>query len=982
MANQATLSAILTVTTKQFVSGIERAEKKLEAFANRTTRAGRDMSVALSGPLILLGKSAVNIARDFEFAQAKIAGLKGQDKIIKALSDEALRLGEETIFTNVQISELQLSLAKLGSSTDEIKQLTPTVIKLAQAMDTDLAESGEFVVQTLNKFSTSLESVGDKSAQAAYTANIFAKANAESTLTIDKLRAALNFSGAEAAAFGFTLSETVSILAILSNRGFDASRGGTAFRRILQQISKDGYTASEALEVLFSESVGFRAELGKYGLRGAGPRSSIAGLIDEQQKLQRELETSGGFLDRFASVIDDTLKADLDKLTSALNTSAVLIADSLAPNLRELIRYLTDLVKGFNESSPATQRFTAIAATAVAVVGPLTLVFGSLLRLLALILKPIRLLASGVKTLFIGFGKLAPYAKQFGTYISKAVAPMTNFLKVASRLNIVVGLITGAWESFNEVVRMNKVEEATEAGKKSVEELSKVSGEELTKLQDSYKELYEGTKTYLDKYGQNLDDILSGKKELDKNFLETGYLSQFLDEKAKREYVAIVEEKISSLKNLEAALSKLTKTSLDAQSAAAASTKAPGEDLLRSIIGTETPGGGAPQLDTVKQLLDQYRLLTNQVESFQYRYEENKKLGIRTADYETLKGLNSELKDVENKLKLLGVALPEKFTDFGQEFLGGLNVFSEGLVRLVEDLEDGVPEVTLVVAPGQLEKTISDVGYFVKQMEIANDLGLEFADIYTDVYGDDGYRDAWGTQGDLIAGVSLAISNLSREIDDLSLPDAFDQDLQDLQQIADIFDSGENLRELNKQLEYYEDASKIYQDAAREAANVGNRPLSEEFLAQARNAKLSANSIREFFTEMEKMAELQERVENFAIAIGDTVANSFYTALTAGEGFFKGLLKSLLDVFYQLMAKLTALIIAYNILAVLSGGTSVLAGMASNAMGPSLGSFVASGFGLPTKSIDATPGMRGFISGSNIVIAGSRGVTATDRIYG
>lgn len=984
MANQATLSAILTVTTKQFVSGIERAEKKLEAFANKTTRAGRDMSVALSGPLILLGKSALNIAKDFEFAQAKIAGLKGQDKIIKALRDEALRLGEETIFTNVQISELQLSLAKLGSTTTEIKQLTPTIIKLAQAMDTDLAESGEFVVQTLNKFSTSLESVGDKSAQAAYVANVFAKANAESTLTIDKLRSSLNFSGAEAAAFGFSLAETVSVLAVLSNRGFDASRGGTAFRRILQQLAKDGYNATEALEVLFDESTGFRQELAQYGLRGAGPRSAIAGLIDEQQSLQRELENSGGFLDRFSKVIEDTLKADIDKFTSALNTSAVLIADSLAPNLRELIQYFTELVKQFNEASPATQRFTAVTGAVIAVLGPLTLVFGSLVRLLALVFKPIRLLAGLFKNIFITLGKLTPYLKKFGGYISRALPAVSGLTKILSRLNIVTGLVVGAWEVFNEVIRKNKIDDATEAGKKSVEELSKTSGKELESLQDSYKELYETTRDYLAKYDQNLDDILSGRKELDKNFLQSGFVSRFLDERAKKEYTKNVEEKIASLKKLKTALDDIAKSADDSQTALVNAATQPGEDLVKSLSKSalENPNRGVPVLDTVKQLKEQYNSLTSQIEAFQYTYQQNTKLGIQTADYKRLENLNTQLKEVEAKLKALGIEMPKYGKQYNEFFGDTVIKAAEAYAVLNDELDDGVPEIELVVNTGDIIGFRTEVGYFVSEMQTANELGLEFANIYSDIYGDDEFNNAWGRQGDLIGEVSLAINNLSRDLNDLALPDAFDQELNDLQKVVDIFDTGESLKELNKQLDYYESAASIYASAAKEAFSIGDRTLADDFLLQAQNAQLAANNIRYFFNEMERMAEIQKQVVNFAMAIGDTLAGAFYTALTAGEGFFKGLLKSLLDVFAQLMAKIAALIIAYSILAVLSGGTSVVAGMAANATANGLGSFVMSGFGLPTRSVETTPGMRGFISGSNIVIAGSRGVTATDRIYG
>lgn len=58
-------------------------------------------------------------------------------KSIKDLTDEARRLGATTSYTAAQVTELQIELAKLGFFKEDIKAMTPSVLKFAKAVDTD-----------------------------------------------------------------------------------------------------------------------------------------------------------------------------------------------------------------------------------------------------------------------------------------------------------------------------------------------------------------------------------------------------------------------------------------------------------------------------------------------------------------------------------------------------------------------------------------------------------------------------------------------------------------------------------------------------------------------------------------------------------------------------------------------------------------------------------------------------------------------------
>lgn len=921
MARQATISAILSVKTKEFITGLERAQKGLDKFSSTATRAGRDLTLAISAPLLALGRAAIQVASDFELAQAKIGAIKGEGGIIEDLATQARDLGENTIFSATAVSELQLSLARLGSSTEQIQALTPTVLKLSQALDTELAPTGEFLVQTMNKFERSLVGVGDEAQQATYVANLFAKATAESTLTAEKLQSALNFSGAEAASFGFTLAETVSILGVLSKRGFDASRGGTAFRRILQQIAKDGFSAREAVGVLFDETKGFREELETYGLRGAGPRSSLgtASAQAEQAALQAQLESATGFIDTIQGQLNVTLYAELEKLQSALRESALVIADSLGPQFKELIQYLTDLVKKFNEADPSTQSFAVGVSAILAVAGPLLLVIGGLAKALALVLKPLSFIAnllrssvvglfSRLSSLFSGIAKVAPQAgrsiSSFGSRIGGVVSRYLGPLAAG------LGFATAAYQEFKKLDKEELILSGIETGSKRVEDFTSYTKERLAEIVEEYKALSEDTEKYLNSYGANLDKIISGEQAL-------GDFGLVVDNKT-------IKERVGAIANLKKLVDSIPRDYFDLTidievENLPSDRELKGMEKVYEIIGKEIPGGTQEEnKKRIRELLYEYFQLEQQLYLLNEAFRLNK-LAVGPTELRELDALKSKIKDVTDTLKAYGQSIP------------GDSAVDTSLFRPLsndgEEYLDALPVLTYVEALEGFEQVTATA------------------------------RDSLSAYDEIAQKVSLSLNTLSSDFEATSTA----------QQT--------NAEAASSLIGLWSQQANVYDDAAKSARILGNVDLANSYRDQA-------NALREQIKTQEYIIELNEYVKKSVVSVTTALTNAFFTAGKSGEGFFKGLLKNLLSVFGQLMAKLIALIAAYGILAVLSGGTSAIAGAAKVAMGDNIGSFLMNGFGVPQKSVQATPGVRGFVSGHNLVLAGSRGVTATDRIYG
>jgi len=374
---QNTIVTKLLLETAGFTSAMKRASNSAKQFGQQMFRAGRDLSAALTLPLALIAKSALETASNFELAQTKIAALSGKGGQFKELSASARQLGANTIFTAEEISNLQLNLKKLGKSKEDILALQGSILKFAQALDTDLAGSGEFVVQTINRFSASLKEVGEPAEQAAYVTDLFAAAAANSAVDAEKLRAALNYVGSEAAAAGFKLDETTAIIGLLADRGFDASRGGTALRRVMAELAKEGLSAEETIDALLDTSKGYRAELEQFGLRGGGPAAALGGLRFEYEILLDTLRNSEGFLDNVADSLDDTLFASFKKVASAANEASIAFGTEFAPTIKNVALNLASFFKRISALPKPVKAFiVGIGATAAAL-GPLALAVGA-----------------------------------------------------------------------------------------------------------------------------------------------------------------------------------------------------------------------------------------------------------------------------------------------------------------------------------------------------------------------------------------------------------------------------------------------------------------------------------------------------------------------------------------------------------------------------------------------------------------------------
>ena len=237
---------------------IRRTEKAL-AEAQRSTRGFlasllslENIAASIKGFFMGLGmvimtqvigafKQLTNIIQDFERANSTLASKLGTTiDGVSRLTDQAKYLGRTTTATASQVTGLQTELAKLGFTQDVIEKLTPSVLKFAKAVDTDLSSAAAFAGAAMRMFNKDAD-------QAEAVLASFAVATNKSALDFHKLEASLSTVGPVANSFGFSLEATTALLGQLSNAGFDASSAATATRNIILNLADANGDLAKAL---------------------------------------------------------------------------------------------------------------------------------------------------------------------------------------------------------------------------------------------------------------------------------------------------------------------------------------------------------------------------------------------------------------------------------------------------------------------------------------------------------------------------------------------------------------------------------------------------------------------------------------------------------------------------------------------------------------------------------------------------------------
>ena len=296
--------------TTQELEKLNREQEKQEATQQGFFQKAKSGWTAMVGWITAVVAGEVYhvgnvIKTNIEFAQQQknlqtILGVTNDE--MQAMTYHAKELGRTTEYTASQVTELQIALAKLGFSADQVRAMSESVLALATDLDAGLGESADLTGSVLRQF-------GKDASEAGHVVDVLVKGANESALSFDKYRTALSQVAPVANAMGFDLEDVVAILGSLANVGMDASMAATSTRNILLKLAdsssdlakslsqpvKDIPTLVAGLKELQGRGIDVAAALELTDKRSVAAFSSLMKNADAIDELNKKLADVDGY---------------------------------------------------------------------------------------------------------------------------------------------------------------------------------------------------------------------------------------------------------------------------------------------------------------------------------------------------------------------------------------------------------------------------------------------------------------------------------------------------------------------------------------------------------------------------------------------------------------------------------------------------------------------------------------------------------------
>lgn len=312
----------------------------------------------------------INTFKDFEQGMANVKAISGATgEEFEALTAQAKKLGETTMFSAAQAAEAMENLAMAGWKTQDIISGMPGLLDLAAAGSVDLQTAADVTSSALAQFNLD-------ASESTRVADVLAATATNSKTDIAGLGESLKMAGTQAGALGYSIEDTALAIGLMGNAGVDASSAGTALRSVLARMSKqEGMTEEESnamaqamkkVGVSLTDSSGKSKSLltvmrelragfqGMTEVEKASTAANLAGMYaqsgllaivnasDESfEKLAGAIENAQGAASQMAKTKMDTLQGSLLYLQSAAEGVKIALGEKLMPYVRGLVDWVT-----------------------------------------------------------------------------------------------------------------------------------------------------------------------------------------------------------------------------------------------------------------------------------------------------------------------------------------------------------------------------------------------------------------------------------------------------------------------------------------------------------------------------------------------------------------------------------------------------------------------------------------------------------------
>ena len=309
-------------------------------------------------------KDSVNVEAQFSQTMASVqVNAEASGKSMESLSQLAIQLGQDTVYSANEAAAAMLDLSKGGMTAAQIQGgALAASLNLAATEGINLDTSATIVAQSLKMF-------GLEAGDSAKAVDMLAGGSLASTASVEGLAGGLKYVGATAHSMNYSMSETVTALSALTDAGIDGTTAGTSLNRMLLGLSlttpkardtaKDlGLTFSDAkgnmlpmvdivkkLNATFADmstterTKNLKAIFGVEGMRAAN--ILLGQGVEGWDKYRKAVDKSGQAQKMADARMSGTAGA-MEQLSGSIETAQLVLGQKMAPVVQDVANYLAE----------------------------------------------------------------------------------------------------------------------------------------------------------------------------------------------------------------------------------------------------------------------------------------------------------------------------------------------------------------------------------------------------------------------------------------------------------------------------------------------------------------------------------------------------------------------------------------------------------------------------------------------------------------
>lgn len=418
----------LEMRTENWKKEIDRAKNDLQGLDKTTnsslasigksfTSVGKTLSVGLTAPLVLFGKTSMDTAMNTQVAWKEVEKVYGSTAgaferdvgmLGEAVDELTMKFGKQ----KVDVLNALAALAAMGYEGSEAVDMLTQALEFATTgqMELNTAMAGAIAISKIYGVS------GDELKKVLASLNTVENSTAASMADLNE---AVQTAGEAGRSAGVGIDELSAMMAVLRERAIPAGEAANGLKTIFTKLrtpvddakdiyDKYGFTVQETngklkeadeillgladlwpkltdaeREELAQSNAGlyqknkFLSLMADLSSENSTYRSTLDALGDSEQDVSNYTKEMNVFLDTNATKTAQA-KAKFEELK-------VSIGDILSNMIVPLLQKLGDLAKKFGELSPETQKIIVIFGMIAAAIGPLLIIIGTLITSLTAI---------------------------------------------------------------------------------------------------------------------------------------------------------------------------------------------------------------------------------------------------------------------------------------------------------------------------------------------------------------------------------------------------------------------------------------------------------------------------------------------------------------------------------------------------------------------------------------------------------------------